>query len=68
MTQIFSSNLVLSLAKSKNNKSIDYHLFGSFYFYVFIKNCFHKQCYQVQSTLGLFAHIIWLSPHSPSAR
>lgn len=32
MTPKFSSNLVLSLAKTKNNESIDYHLFGSFYF------------------------------------
>lgn len=48
----FSSNFVLSLAKSKNNKSIDYHLSGSFYFYVFIKYCYQEQCYQVQSTLG----------------
>jgi len=52
MTQKFSSNLVLSLAKTKNNESIDYHPFGSFYFHVFIKYCYHKQGYQVQSTLG----------------
>lgn len=53
MTPKFSSNIVLSLAKTKNTKSIDYHIFGPFYFYVFIKYCYHKQCYQIQSTLGL---------------